>query len=489
MTDKRFINGPTSWVVVLAFISTLGFSALTLADWRQAQRQTIVHGVQAVLMCNGLFTSHRSLTQVFDQELKYLEPPRFDGARGTAAKGPYQVDWASRSVTVGTDAPEAAVTAIFREGFSCMVLPAATQATPDVLQGLPDAPMPFSRDVTAAVDWPYGEHVVIEQPSDVDQALLQQAAKWAFEPAVAEQMTVSLLITRGDQVLLERYAPGFDAATRTRTWSTAKSIASTLIGMLVEDGLLSLDDPLPVDWLPKLAVSETDPRANITLRHVLHMASGLYPVDSSRMEYQSGSGLAYWAGESSVIEARRRGLVRTPGTFWDYENYDTLLAIYAMRRALPDAQSYHGYPSQRLLKKLGMHHTLIGADRFGDFILSSQVYSNARDLGRLGLLYLNEGVWRGERLISKDWIDFIRTPAPITTNPRAQYGGQWWLVPNDRTDIPKDAYATAGSRGQFVIVVPSHQIVIVRRGLDYGLQGFNFWDLTREVLKALPPTR
>ena len=489
MTDKRFINGPTSWVVVLAFISTLGFSALTLADWRQAQRQTIVHGVQAVLMCNGLFTSHRSLTQVFDQELKYLEPPRFDGARGTAAKGPYQVDWASRSVTVGTDAPETAVTAIFREGFSCMVLPPATETTSEVLQALPDAPTPFARDVAAADDWPYGDHVVIEQPNDVDQAALLQAAEWAFEPAVAEQMTVSLLITRGERVLLERYAPGFDAATRTRTWSTAKSIASTLIGMLVEDGLLSLDDSLPVDWLPELAASEADPRSGITLRHVLHMASGLYPVDSSRMEYQSGSGLAYWAGESSAMAARRRGLVRAPGTFWDYENYDTLLAIYAMRRVLPDVQSYHHYPSQRLLKKLGMHQTLIGADRFGDFILSSQVYSNARDLGRLGLLYLNKGVWKGERLISKDWIDFIRTPAPITTNPRAQYGGQWWLVPNDRTDIPKDAYATAGSRGQFVIVVPSHQVVIVRRGLDYGLQGFNYWDLTREVLKALPPAR
>ena len=102
----------------LACISTLGFSAPTLANWQQAQRQSIVHGVQAVLMCNGLFTSHRSLTQVFDQELKYLEPPRFDGARAAAATGPYQVNWASRSVTVGTDSPETAVTAIFREGFS-----------------------------------------------------------------------------------------------------------------------------------------------------------------------------------------------------------------------------------------------------------------------------------------------------------------------------------------------------------------------------------
>ena len=81
-------------------------------------------------------------------------------------------------------------------------------------------------------------------------------------------------------------------------------------------------------------------------------------------------------------------------------------------------------------------------------------------------------------------IRFIRTPAPSTNESGNFYGGQWWLVPDDHRDIPEDAYATAGNRGQFVIVVPSHDVVIVRRGLDFGKQGFNRWDLTREVLKA-----
>ena len=471
----------------LGLISSFGFITGAAADWQQAQRQTIAHGVQAVLMCNGLFTSHRSLEQVFDQELKYLAPPRFDGPRGSASTGPYQVDWAARAVTVGTDVPDTAITAVFREGFSCIVLPPATPATADVLQALPTAPEPLSVTATASLNWPDGDRVVIDLPEEVDQDALQQASAWAFERAAPEQVTVSLLVTRFDQVLLERYASGFDASTRTRTWSTAKSIGVTLLGMLVEDGLLNLDDPLPVDWLPPLAASETDPRARISLRQALQMTSGLMPVDAQGLEYQSGSGLAYWAGASAAIGARRRGLVRTPGTFWDYENYDTLLAVYAMRRVLGVGQSYHRFPGERLLNKLGMHQTLIGVDRFGDFILSSQVYSNARDLARLGLLYLNEGVWRGERLISQDWIEFVRTPVPVETNPKGQYGGHWWLVPADRDDVPKDAYATAGNRGQYVIVVPSHNIVIVRRGLDYGRQGFNRWDLTREVLKALPP--
>ncbi|MEL6543224.1 MAG: serine hydrolase domain-containing protein, partial [Myxococcota bacterium] len=204
------------------------------------------------------------------------------------------------------------------------------------------------------------------------------------------------------------------------------------------------------------------------------------------MEYATGSGRAYWGGESSVVGARQRGLVRRPGTHWDYENYDTLLAVYAMKRALGSVEAYHRFPVERLLSKLGMRNTLLSTDRFGDFILSSQVYSNGRDLARFGLLYLNEGRWEGEQLISRDWVRFVRTPAPASKSRGNDYGAQFWLVPADRTDVPSDAYATAGNRGQYVIIVPSHDLVIVRRGLDYGKQGFDRWDLTREVLKAFP---
>jgi CubicO group peptidase (beta-lactamase class C family) len=156
-----------------------------------------------------------------------------------------------------------------------------------------------------------------------------------------------------------------------------------------------------------------------------------------------------------------------------------------MKRALGDDKIYREFPRRALLDRIGMRNTLLSTDRFGDFILSSQVYTNARDLARFGLLYLRNGVWDGERLISEGWISFVRTPAPATARRGNFYGGQWWLVPDDRKDVPPDAYTTAGNRGQFVIVVPSNEVVIVRRGLDYGKQGFDPWDLTREVLKAI----
>ncbi|MCO6487842.1 MAG: serine hydrolase [Phaeodactylibacter sp.] len=448
-------------------------------DYVKGNRLMIQRGVQAVLLCNGLFTSERSLEQVFGQELAYLDEPV-----GTADGGDYEVDWQRRAVAIGK--PENGVPtmrAAFREGIGCVVL--APDQDFDDIESLPILTTPPPPGDPAAISWPDGDLAEPQPlPAYIDEAALDGAADWAFNRESPEQVTLSLLLVHKGQIILERYAPGMDRKTKTRTWSTAKSIAATLIGMLVDEGRMALDEPLGLDWLPALPSPETDPRNAITLRHVLNMSSGLYTVDNNGMEYATGSGLAYWAGASSAAGARNRGLVRQPGTYWDYENYDTILGVLAMKKALGDSASYLEFPRRALLDRIGMRNTLLSTDRFGDFILSSQVYTNARDLARFGLLYLQNGLWNGERLLSEEWIEFVRTPAPASAERGNFYGGQWWLVPDNRTDVPKDAYSTAGNRGQYVIVVPSHELVIVRRGLDYGKQGFDRWDLVREVLGA-----
>jgi CubicO group peptidase (beta-lactamase class C family) len=451
-------------------------------DYFAANRQMITHGVQAVLTCNGLFTSNRSLEQVLAKELAYLD----DARRGLGKVAPYNVHTPQRAVSVGGGSAGPRITAAFRTGLGCVVL--APNAELTTIEDLPEITLTPLPGDPSQITWPNGDGDAVSTPDkDVDQSALQAAATWAFERDTPEQHTISLLVVHRGRIILERYADGFDYLTRTRTWSTAKSIAATLIGMQVDAGNLELDAPLPFAWEPELTSPETDPRASITLRHVLNMSSGLYPVDSLGKEYATGSGLAYWAGASSISGMRDRGLVRKPGTHWDYENYDTLLAVYALKQALGSERAYHEYPRKALLDRIGMRNTLLSTDRFGDFILSSQVYTNARDLARFGLLYLNDGVWDGERLVSSEWIDFVRTPAPATALRGNEYGGQFWLVPDDRkNDVPADAYTTAGNRGQYVIIAPSHDLVIVRRGLDYGRQGFDPWDLLREVVRAVP---
>jgi CubicO group peptidase (beta-lactamase class C family) len=469
---------------ILLTVTPAGAGQEESHDYFSANRLMIRNGVQAVLMCNGLFTSHRTLEQVFEQELAYLPQ-----VIGTAAGGDYQVNRKLGAVAVGSEQDGPVMRAVFRQGLGCVIM-APDQDFNDI-DSLPVLKLPPPDGGPADIAWPDGDRVEARPlPANIDAAALEAASDWAFERESSEQLTLSLIVLYRGRIVHERYAPGADMSTRTRTWSTAKSIAVTLIGMLVDQGRMQLDQPLGFDWLPEVEPAAGnspghDPRNAITLRQVLNMSSGLYPVDSFKMEYATGSGLAYWAGASSVNGARRRGLIREPGTYWDYENYDTLLAVYAMKRALGDEQAYHHFPRRALLDRIGMRNTLLSVDRFGDFILSSQVYTNARDLARFGLLYQQNGIWDGQRLISEDWIEFVRTPAPATQHRGNFYGGQWWLVPDDRDDVPGDAYATSGNRGQYVIVVPSHEIVIVRRGLDYGKQGFNRWDLAREVLKAV----
>jgi CubicO group peptidase (beta-lactamase class C family) len=447
-------------------------------DYWAPQREMIRRGQQAIMMCNGLFTSHRTIEQVFAQELKFLPEPI-----GTAAGGDYLVDRARRAVAIGKPGTAPVMRAAFRDGLGCVIL--APDQTLDDIDRLPSLSIPGPAGDPANIAWPDGDRVPeAPLPAHIDADALLAASNWAFTRATPEQVTLSLLVIHGNQIVHERYAPGVNRTTRTRTWSTAKSLASTLFGILVDRGKMQLDAPLGIEWLPPAATPDQDPRSAITLRHVLNMSSGLETVDNGGLEYATGSGLAYWAGASSERGARNRALIRAPGTSFDYENYDTLAAVYAMKRAIGNDRDYLEFPRKALLDRIGMRNTLVSTDRFGDFILSSQVYTNARDLGRLGLLYLQNGMWKGERLLSESWIKFVRTPAPATASRGNHYGGHFWLVPDNRADVPKDAYSTNGNRGQFTVIVPSKNLVIVRRGLDYGRQGFSQWDLTREVLKA-----
>ena len=465
--------------VTLLVPLTVGAQQEETYDYWRPQRDMIRRGQQAIFMCNGLFTGSRSIENVFAQELAFLPSPI-----GSSTGGDYVINETRRAVAIGTDDGTPVMRAAFREGIGCVIL-APNQTFEDIEQ-LPQLALPYPPGDPATIAWPDGDLITdTSLPARIDSAALQAASDWAFDRESSEQVTLSLLVVHNGRIIHERYAPGMAMGTRTRTWSTAKSIAVTLIGMLVDDGKMQLDEPLGFEWLPRTRVPGDDPRSRITLRHVLNMSSGLDTVDNAGREYATGSGMAYWAGSSSVKGALRQALIREPGTHWDYENYDTLLAVYRMKQVLGDEQTYREFPRRALLDKIGMRNTLVSTDRFGDFILSSQIYTNARDLARFGLLYLQNGVWNGERLLSEDWIDFVRTPAPATVGRGGQYGGQWWLVPENRHDVPKNAYSTSGNRGQYVVVVPTHDLVIVRRGLDHGRQGFDRWALTSEVLKAV----
>jgi CubicO group peptidase (beta-lactamase class C family) len=453
-------------------------------DYHRATAELVWRGTQALKLCNGLFVSNRTADQIYAQELAGLGTP--------TPRAQTAVDAERKTVAIGAGAGDSipVMRAALRPGIGCVVL-APDQTFADV-EKLPLLDMPPLGGDPATLAWPEGDRIDNKRiPAGVDDAALQRAGDWAFDRVThgghKGQVTLSLLVIHGGEIVHERYAPGVNMQTRTRTWSTAKSISSTLVGMAVDKGLLKLDEPLPFKWHPAGKDSAPDPRRKITLRHVLHMTSGLYPVDND-LGHVVGSPLSYWGGANSADGARDRGLIREPGTIWDYENYDTLLAVLALRTALGDEKTYKEFPRRALFDRIAMRNTVAGMDRFGHYVLSSQVYTNARDLGRLGLLYLNRGKWKGEQVLSESWVDFVRTPAPATRDRGREYGGHFWLVPDSRTDLPQDAYSTNGARGQYTIIVPSYDLVVVRRGLDFrtGGRGLSQWDLLAEIIKAFP---
>lgn len=448
-------------------------------------------GTQALKLCNGLFVSGRTLDQIYAQEMVNPRPE----PTVPMPLDRVEIDYQRKTVAIGvgdSNDPVPIMRAAYREGIGCVVMGIKqTFADIDKLPKVEMAPLPGD---PATIPWPNGDLVEKKPlPDYVDQTALKAAGEWTFDRVGhgghKGQVTLSLLVAYRGDIVYERYAPGVNMHTRTRTWSTAKSISSTITGIAVDKGLLDLNGPLPFDWPPDPRKGIADPRKSIKLRDVLHMSSGLYPVDTYRGAGIIGSHLSYFSGWDSSYEARNRGLIREPGSVYVYENYDTLLGVFALRTALGNDKTYWEFPRRELFDRIGMRGTLPGMDRFGNYVLSSQVYTNARDLARVGVLYLNKGVWNGERILSEQWVDWVRRPAKSTSEIGNTYGGQFWLVPDKRTDLPQDAYSTSGARGQFAVIVPSYDLVVVRRGLDWraGYKGLDQWDMLAQVLKAFPP--
>ena len=159
------------------------------------------------------------------------------------------------------------------------------------------------------------------------------------------------------------------------------------------------------------------------------------------------------------------------------------------RVRIDDDEDYLKYPFKALLHPLGMNRTFLETDWNGDFILSSQVWTTARDLARLGQLYLNDGVWDGKRLLPEGWAQYVATPSPDQPGPRSNgaprpgYGAHFWLY-DESWGLPAGTYAARGNRGQFLVIVPARNILVVRRGFDDG-GGFDVERFTADIISAL----
>ncbi|MDX1705390.1 MAG: serine hydrolase [Pseudidiomarina sp.] len=437
--------------------------------------QAYAAGYKAAFTCSATFNGGKSMELINAHELTGIYPLVQD----LVTQLPVFIDPELRMVQVAyDDLPPRTV--VWRPQLGCVQLPVG--ATADVA-----AMMPRLADPQPKPGKDSGAPWVQLNPinSSTGNDLLDTAIRGAFSDHYgAGARTTAVLIATPEQIIAEHYLDGFTPETSQRTWSVAKSIGASVIGVAVQQGLVKVNEPAGLEnWS-----YPADPRGQITLEHLLHMASGL---DSNVAGNRTDR--VYLGGGLVSDTATQTALEVPPGTRWKYANNDTLLALRTLRERFTDVNDYLAFPFKQLLNKIGMQHTFPETDWQGDFILSSQVWTTSRDLARLGILHLQNGRWNDEQILPENWLSYISTPAPAQPpaqssagSPIPGYGAQWWLFNERFPELPDDTIAARGNRGQYLFIIPSENLVIVRRGYDLaGEPPFREHEFARDVLRAL----
>jgi CubicO group peptidase (beta-lactamase class C family) len=314
--------------------------------------------------------------------------------------------------------------------------------------------------------WPMGDALADEPlPAEIDAAKLQQAVNAAFEPA--EAMTAAFVVTWKGRLIAERYGPGLSERTPLEGWSMGKSITATLLGILVKQGIYELSQPAPIpEWQ-----APGDPRAKIRIADILHMSSGLRIKAPQDPDYDPSGPYPdhlylYTGGVDSFHYAATRPLQWPPNTIGRYHNTDPVLINYLIRLGVEkQGQDYLSFPQRALFDKLGIRTMIIETDPFGNFLGQGYELGSGRDWARLGNLYLQDGVWNGERILPQGYAKFVSTVAPAwEADKRPIYGAFFWINGDGTFPVPKDAHYMSGAGGQTTLVIPSHDLVVVRMG-------------------------
>ena len=367
--------------------------------------------------------------------------------------------------------------AIYRPGLGCTLL--AGEGPFETSSPNFPPPEPPNPDLP----WPKGESVTYE-PNPALEAVLDDA--FAEPNPENPRRTRAIVVVKDGQIIAERYADGYGKDTPFLGWSMTKSVTHALLGVLVKEGVLAgeMDIHQPA-FVPEWA-SPDDPRHAITTDQLIRMSSGLEFVEDysdlsvgvTQMLYNTSDMAAY---------AANMPLAAPPDTVWNYSSGTANILSRIIRDVIGgDINVYWNFPRQALFYRIGMNSAVLEPDASGTFVGSSYMYATARDWARFGLLYLQDGVWGDDRILPEGWVDYARTPTPPS---QGQYGALWWLNRGSGDNkewegVPDDAYAAEGHDGQYVVVIPSRDMVIVRLGVSRN----GAWDQTaflQAVLEAV----
>lgn len=320
---------------------------------------------------------------------------------------------------------------------------------------------------------PLGEEAqaAVAQEVAVSRDALARRVDALFAEDVTETRAV-IVVHEGD-IAAERYAPGYNAETRFVSWSMAKTVTGVLIGLLVTDGLLSLDESAPVPaW-----TRPGDPRGEITLRQLLQMRSGLTHTEAGDPVYESDEvRMLFTDGRDDMAAyAEAQSLEANPGEKFEYSSNTTVILADIAARTLSNAdtpearrRAVDDYLRSRLFGPLGMESMVPEYDAAGTLVGGSLMHATARDWAKFGEFLRQGGRVDGVQVVPRRWVEFMVTPSPRAPD----YGAQTWLnrpSGSERQslfphDAPQSAFAMIGHLGQYVFVSPSQELTVVRLG-------------------------
>jgi CubicO group peptidase (beta-lactamase class C family) len=342
----------------------------------------------------------------------------------------------------------------------------------------------------ATQPWPTGDLLPKESlPSQINAAKLKEAVDLAFEPE--EGMTAAFLITWKGRLIAERYRNGISPTTPLESWSMGKSLIATLMGILVKQRVYDLWQPAPIPEWQKPG----DPRAKIRIADIMRMSSGLRIRATQDPDYDPTPGYPdhfyfYTGGINTFQYAATRPQQWPPNTVGRYRNCDPSLISYLIRLAVEKrGEEYLSFPQRALFDKIGIRTMVLETDPYGNFLTQGYEFGSGRDWARLGNLYLQDGVWNGVRILPEGFAKFVSTIAPAwEADKRPIYGAFFWINGDGAYPVPKEAYYMAGAGGQFTMIIPSHDLVVVRlghyRGSREGTESFR--RALAKLMEAVP---
>ena len=313
------------------------------------------------------------------------------------------------------------------------------------------------------IDWP--TDVWSENLMDIDDQEFNAIINYTFSENSYDELgrTNALLIIQDGNIVYEKYNSPITKDTKLISYSMAKSYIGLLTGMMIDRGVILSKEET------NLLSSWNDNRKNISIGHMLNMQSGLDYAEeyelggrSDTLEMLFGEGRFNQAG--FAISKQLKTLM--PGMKYNYSTGETNILSHIIKTRLEQKNiDYLDFINENLVEKIGIKNSIFEFDNSGTFIGGSSVFANARDYARFGYLYLRDGVWDGERIVSKEWIDDTRTPAK---NSHQMYSNQFWMPhPAFTRGLPKDTYYAAGFGGQYILIIPSKDMIVVRLGETY----------------------